>query len=146
MIAESVEQTQKAKNSRLEQKLNALITSQNLVELARVLRRFGSKHEITNIWDDEGYSLLMKACSQTLNKGLGSLATVQVLMQSVPQIKHAFWINSPQRKTKGKNDRFTALHYAAFYGNLEALKYLLRLGGDPFVVNSHQLTLMHVAA
>ena len=33
-----------------------------------------------------------------------------------------------------------------FYGNLETLKYLIKLGGDSHVKNAQNLTLLHVAA
>ena len=38
------------------------------------------------------------------------------------------------------------MHYAAYYGNLQTLKYLIQLGGNPFVTNAQNLSLFHVAA
>ena len=38
------------------------------------------------------------------------------------------------------------MHYAAFYGNLDSLKFMVKKGGNHYIVNSHDLTLMQVAS
>ena len=52
------------------------------------------------------------------------------------------WIN---RRTEGE-EGFTALHFAAFHGNLTIVRYLMDLGGDIHVKNHHNINLMHVSA
>ena len=42
------------------------------------------------------------------------------------------WINTQSRC----EDSFTPMHFASFFGNFFMIKYLLDLGGDPFITNS----------
>lgn len=51
------------------------------------------------------------------------------------------WINA---KTKGEG--WTALHYASFQGNVDAIYSLLKYGADITVVNNNGLNMLHVAA
>lgn len=47
-------------------------------------------------------------------------------MESKPKEKLAQWINTPIVGSEG----FTSLHFAAFNGNLNMLKYLIDQGAD----------------
>lgn len=51
------------------------------------------------------------------------------------------WVNA-----KTNNDDFSALHYAAFRGNIDICKTLIDLGADKNVKNVHGLGLLHIAA
>jgi ankyrin repeat protein len=43
------------------------------------------------------------------------------------------------------DENWTALHYASFSGNLDALFTLLRYEADIYAVNTNQLNMLHVA-
>ena len=43
-------------------------------------------------------------------------------------------------------DEFSALHYAAFRGNIDICKTLIELGADKNVKNSNGLSFLHIAA
>jgi palmitoyltransferase len=51
------------------------------------------------------------------------------------------WVNA---RTKG--DEFSALHYAAFRGNIDMCKTLIDLGADKNVKNVNGLSFLHIAA
>lgn len=44
------------------------------------------------------------------------------------------------------DDSFTAMHFAAYYGNYQIVDYLLRHGADPFVANNCNINMLHIAA
>lgn len=52
------------------------------------------------------------------------------------------WVNA---KIKGP-DGFTALHYAAFNGNIKVIRLLIEKGADVRAVNPMGMSVMHVAA
>ena len=61
-----------------------------------------------------------------------------------PNLDHdifMWWINS---KTDGEG--WTALHYAAFYGNLDAIYTLIDHKANVFELNNNGLNMLHVAA
>jgi palmitoyltransferase len=51
------------------------------------------------------------------------------------------WVNLSTSK-----DKFTALHYASFRGNIELLDLLINYGADQKAKNEFGLNVMHIAA
>ena len=47
---------------------------------------------------------------------------------------------------KTYQDKFTALHYASFRGNVDVCNQLLDTGADMFAQNFYGLNVMHIAA
>lgn len=43
-------------------------------------------------------------------------------------------------------DRFTALHYASFFGNLKLIRLLVENGADVSIVNDQAINMLHCAA
>ena len=43
-------------------------------------------------------------------------------------------------------DKFAAIHYASFRGNIEICEVLLNNGADSSLVNQYGLNVMHIAA
>jgi ankyrin repeat protein len=60
----------------------------------------------------------------------------------VKKKKMISWIN---KKTEGK-EGFTAIHLAAFTGNLSIIRFLEIHGGDIYADNNYNLNALHVAA
>ena len=55
------------------------------------------------------------------------------------QVKH--WVNS-----KTEEDGFSALHFASFRGNINAINLLLETGADIYARNDFGINVLHVAA
>ena len=51
------------------------------------------------------------------------------------------WVNA-----RTNDDEFSALHYAAFRGNIDICKTLIDLGADKNVKNVNGLSFLHIAA
>lgn len=47
---------------------------------------------------------------------------------------------------KTTSDKFCAIHYASFRGNIHVIKELLELGANMQVKNAYGLNCMHIAA
>ena len=43
-------------------------------------------------------------------------------------------------------DGLTAIHYSTFRGNVEIIKYLIALGGNPFIKDSDGHNVIHIAS
>ena len=77
----------------------------------------------------------------------GPPGKVKALLNLIVEIQHAseteikFWIEQ-----RTKDDAFTALHLAAFKGNMDAVEFLMEKGADPFAINFFGLNMLHVAA
>jgi Ankyrin repeat len=52
------------------------------------------------------------------------------------------WINTQSKGEEG----FTPLHFAAFHGNLELIKFLIEKGANIEAKNKQDINMMHVAA
>jgi len=89
--------------------------------------------------DEKGFSLLHTACF----KNSDELAIK--LMEKVYQVEdmESFiqWIN-----LKTDQDGFTALHFAAFRGNLILIKLFVKYGADINAVNNFGINVVHIAA
>ena len=72
----------------------------------------------------EGVKLIIKTCKEQLSK--------EELTEYVNQ--------------KAMPDKYTALLYASFKGNLECIELLMKLGADMNHTNRYGITVMHVAA
>ncbi len=51
------------------------------------------------------------------------------------------WVNRQTQK-----DKFTALHYASFRGNIDIIEELIENKADINIVNQYGLNVMHIAA
>jgi len=51
------------------------------------------------------------------------------------------WINT---SSKG-DDGFTALHFAAFHGNMNLIRMLVKHGADVLAINKQGINMLHVA-
>ena len=52
------------------------------------------------------------------------------------------WLNGPSRSEDG----FTPLHFAAFQGNLELVRFLVKHGADVNARNEQGINMLHVSA
>lgn len=52
------------------------------------------------------------------------------------------WINQSSKGEEG----FTALHFAAFHGNMKLIRFLVDLGGNVYAKNKQEINMLHVAA
>jgi Ankyrin repeat len=57
------------------------------------------------------------------------------------------WVNTPAVSVKGEeSDLFYPIHYASFYGNSKMIKFLVRIGANPYTKTLKGVNCMHVAA
>lgn len=62
-----------------------LIQDNNNVILERFMRKISSSFDLTKLWDETGYSPLMRACSITKEKNCNSpILIVKTLLLSLP--------------------------------------------------------------
>lgn len=52
------------------------------------------------------------------------------------------WINTRSRG----DDGFTALHFAAFHGNMSLIRMLVKHGADVLAINKQGINMLHVSA
>ena len=119
-----------------------LVDSDDAMGLEHVLR--GAP--IDQILNDEGYTLLhicaFKNKLRSFNQIL--LSANEIYSHKSKEERRKIlkaWVNA---RTQG--DEFSALHYAAFRGNIDICKTLIELGADKNVKNSNGLSFLHIAA
>ena len=102
--------------------------------------------QIDQIINDEGYTLLhicaFKNKLRSFNQIL--LSANQIFSHKESEEKRKILKEWANAKTSG--DEFSALHYAAFRGNIDICKTLIELGADKNVKNSNGLSFLHIAA
>jgi len=52
------------------------------------------------------------------------------------------WINQHSKGEEG----FTALHFAAFHGNMKNIRLLMKYGANVHAKNKQEINMLHVAA
>jgi palmitoyltransferase ZDHHC13/17 len=78
-------------------------------------------------------------CFKNLEEMLFALVSKAMELYTRPQLKE--WIN-----TKTDEDGFSALHFASFRGNINAINLLIDLGADMYARNNFGINVLHVAA
>ena len=101
---------------------------------------------IDQIVNDEGFTLLhicaFKNKLRSFNQIL--LSANQIFSHKSKEDRKNILKEWANAKTSG--DEFSALHYAAFRGNIDICKTLIELGADKNVKNSNGLSFLHIAA
>lgn len=96
---------------------------------------------ITSLLDSNGSSLLHHSVLKQTAGKTKFLIDFARLQQQIPNEIILTWINQP---TQGEG--WTALHYASFQGNIDAIYTLIENKANCFSTNSNGLTMLHVAA
>mmetsp|Transcript_4709 Transcript_4709/g.8036 ORF Transcript_4709/g.8036 Transcript_4709/m.8036 type:complete len:188 (+) Transcript_4709:387-950(+) len=94
----------------------------------------------------EGFSLLHMCAFKSKAKAFYQLMLFvkEVLAESNSyETEEAFkiWLNAQTFK-----DKFAALHYASFRGNIDQCRVLLEAGAELMIKNRHGLNVLHIAA
>ena len=133
-------------------------------ELAENLYATRDQITLTEIMDDNGYTPLHFACSKNMLQSAEVL--IDFILQSPEGMRDRRGLLRPpttvedremqlERKNKLKawidkpslgKDSFTALHFAAFHGNLSMIRLLVKHGAEINVVNKQGINMLHVAA
>ena len=100
-----------------------------------------SLSDITTFVDDEGLSLLHHAVLKGVEGKTKILIDIAKNTHRISDEKLKDWINL---KTYGEG--WTALHYASFAGNLDAIYTLIYNSADINLLNNNGLNMLHVAA
>ncbi len=108
------------------------------------------KVDLTKIYDRSGYSPLHFAAFKNFEKICHVLCDHVVNMdsnaleQGERKTSEALtqWINQASRGEEG----FTALHFAAFHGNMKLIRFLVGLGANVYAKNKQEINMLHVAA
>jgi ankyrin repeat protein len=107
------------------------------IEYLKPLRR----GRITQIYDKKkGMTLVHYGAL----KGSGSKIEIIInaaVEQGSSEKELRIWLNKQSKK-----DKFTALHFASFKGNLKGIKILVKFGSDINMKNAYGLSMVHVAA
>mmetsp|Transcript_17121 Transcript_17121/g.28881 ORF Transcript_17121/g.28881 Transcript_17121/m.28881 type:complete len:238 (+) Transcript_17121:1994-2707(+) len=97
--------------------------------------------DVTAIIDDKDQTLLHHA----VQIGVGDKAQLLINFarkeQKVPEERIRHWIN-----LQSNDEGWTALHFSAFQGNVDAIYTLLENGADYTIKNKNGLNLLHVSA
>ena len=119
-----------------------LVDSDDVIGLEHMLQ--GTP--IDQIVNDEGYTLLhicaFKNKLRSFNQIL--LSAKEIFSHKDQEDKRKILKEWANAKTLG--DEFSALHYAAFRGNIDICKTLIEFGADKNVKNSNGLSFLHIAA
>jgi ankyrin repeat protein len=109
--------------------------------LAHLKRLVQSGHLMTNLADEKGFNLLHHA----VLKGVPGKVTFMIEtckhLQNPSPSQLSSWIDAKTQK-----DCFTALHFASYRTNLDAINSLLRYGANKNALTATDLNMLHVAA
>lgn len=127
--------------------LTRIISNTDVASLDAALKRLSHNIDLTQMINREnGYTLLHLAVFKDSDQIVYALCKhIIENPQDPPEIrirKMRMWIN---KKSEGK-EGFTALHLAAFNGNLSIIRFLERHGADIYAENNFSLNALHVAA
>ena len=95
--------------------------------------------KITDLVDAQGFTLLHMAIFK--NKTNIMEALLEEAKGQLMQYEVANWVNQKTFK-----DKFTAIHYASFRGNIAACNALVDNGADINAKNQYGLNVMHIVA
>ena len=123
--------------------LNWTIISDELEshENIHVINMLKTMNDITQIVDHEGLSLLHHAVLKGVEGKTKILIDMAKSYHHVSDEALKEWINL---RTYGEG--WTALHYASFAGNLDAIYTLIYNSADIEMLNNNGLNMLHVAA
>ena len=119
--------------------LAELESSDNFM-LCNLLKDLGSL-SILDVRDKEGMSLLHHAVLKGVDGKTQLLLDFAKTYQNHSAHDIREWINSQTHQEK-----WSALHYASFSGNLDAVYTLIENGADIKSLNANGLNMLHVAA
>lgn len=115
------------------------IEKNNTSKLSSILLSLPEGASLDELIDGDGFTLLHMAVFK--NKTQAADALIKKAKEDIYQHQIATWVNLQTKK-----DKFTALHYASFRGNVELCKLLVDNGADVNVRNHFGLNVMHIAA
>ena len=96
---------------------------------------------IVTVLDEKGFTILHHlVLKQSLPKLLLFFDYLCLVQRESPDTILAY-VNTPTAK-----DKFTALHFASFKGNLKIIDLLIKKGADIREPNFYGLNMLHVAA
>lgn len=123
------------------------ISNTDIASLDATLKRLNPRMDLTEIVNKEnGYTLLHLAVFKDSDQIVYTLCKHIMEVQpddiEIKKRKMKNWIN---KKSEGK-EGFTAIHLAAFNGNLAIVRFLERHGADIHAENNFSLNALHVAS
>ena len=125
-------------------KITNLIENDHVIEITSLLETQMPEHQsIFDLVNSEGFTALHICCHRNSQKSFNALLrAVKEKHSSEPEFQTRLteWVNAKTTK-----DEFTAIHYAAYRGNVEMSKLLIEIGADPYSTNSHGLNVLHIA-
>ena len=95
---------------------------------------------ITTLVDENGLTLIHHAVLKGVDGKVQILIDYAEQQQKVRKEEICRWVN-----VKTTEEFWTALHYASFSGNLDAIYVLLRYEADIRALNVNLLNMLHVA-
>ena len=95
--------------------------------------------KIDEFVDKDGFTLLHMACFRNKTRTINVL--LKKAQDDLDKVGLQSWINM-----KTTQDKFCALHYASFRGNINVCKELIALGANIHVTNAYGLNVMHIGA
>lgn len=106
-----------------------------------VLEQFldGMKMRVHHVRDEQGLTLLHHAVLKLVEGKVKALLDF-ARKDNIHEDDIIVWINQP---TLGEG--WSALHYAAFSSNLDAICCLIENNADIYAINQNELTMLHVA-
>ena len=96
---------------------------------------------ITALVDENGLTILHHAVLNGVDGKVQVLVDFAMNEQSIIEEEIYTWVN-----LKTYDEWWTALHYASFSGNLDAIYTLLEYKADMHALNSNRLNMLHVAS
>ena len=99
------------------------------------------KEPITSLYDDNYMTLLHHAVLKGIDGKVELIIDLAKQDESYHRDLFHEWIN---HKTNGEG--WTALHYASFQGNVDAIHALVKHEARAFEINNNGLNMLHVAA
>lgn len=100
---------------------------------------YPNKIRIKDLVDNEGFTLLHMAVFKNKSNCFNEL--MKRAAQEMEKQEITRWINMQTQK-----DKFAAIHYASFRGNIEMCQTLLDNGANMNLQNQYGLNVMHIAA
>ena len=116
------------------------IEKDDFKNLERLLEEMKSLVHISELKNEEGFTLLHQCAFKDKSKTFFKIIKFSN-NQFVNGLQIKDWVNKQTTK-----DKFTALHYASYRGNVDMMKILVDLGADIYLQNMFGLNVLHIAA